>query len=211
VANKNVQILPGWDLCVGSCANAAIPSSYTLTQSVSSPSLNGDGNAASFFEGGTPFGDVMWYNHFGNTTATHFVVDLYLWIDHPENAQAIEIAALRNDGTVWYKMEAQCDYASNKLRGFDEQSFSWTDLGANCVAPKANTWQRITLQYSTTGGTSNYEAASFDGVVQPLSVSLPPASQSNPAQLLGVHFQLDNGATSAGYTAYIDDWTVYSW
>jgi hypothetical protein len=209
--SKNAQALSGWQICVGPCANAAVPLAYSLTQNISSPSLNNDGTASSYSESGTPYGDVMWYYHFGNSAATHFILDLYLRIDNPENVQALEIAALKNDGLNWYKMSTQCNYQSGVFRGFNVQTFEWQNLGANCIPAKVNTWQRVTLQFSTVGGITNFEGVSFDGILQPTSVSLPPAPQTTPSELLGVHFQLDNANTTAGYTVYVDDWTVYSW
>jgi hypothetical protein len=208
---KNAQALLGWQICVGSCANAPVPLTYTLTQNIGSPSLNNDGTASSYSESGTPYGDVMWYYHFGNSTATHFILDLYLMIDDPENVQALEIAALKNDGLNWYKMSTQCNYQSGVFRGFNVQTFEWQNLDANCIRAKANTWQRVTLQFSTVGGTTNFGGVSFDGVRQPISVSLSPEAQTTPSELLGIHFQLDNADTAAGYTVYVDDWTVYSW
>jgi len=209
--SKNAQALPGWQICVGSCANAAVPLTYTLTQNIGSPSLNNDGTVSSYSESGTPYGDVMWYYHFGDSSATHFILDLYLRIDNPENVQALEIAALKNDGLNWYKMSTQCNYQSGAFRGFNVQSFEWQNLGANCIPAKADTWQRVTLQFSIVGGTTNFEGVSFDGVLQPVSVSLPPAPQTTASELMGIDFQLDNAGTTGGYTVYVDDWTVYSW
>jgi hypothetical protein len=207
----NVQADSGWQTCVGTCANAPVPQVYTLTQNADLPSLNGDGKAASYSENGTPFGDVMWYDHLGNSSATHFVIDFYLMIDHPENVEALEFAVLKNIGLNWYKTSTQCNYQSGALRGFDVQSFQWVSLGANCVPAQANTWQRITLQYSIAAGMTNFDGVSFDGILQPISVSLPPESQSAISELLGVHIQLDNANTRSGYTVYVDDWSLYSW
>ena len=209
--SKNAQALPGWQICIGTCANAAVPLTYTLTQNLASPSLNSDGTASSYFESGTPYGDVMWYYHFGDSSATHFVLDLYLMIDQPQNVEAIEIAALKNDGLNWYKMSTQCNYQSGAFRGFNIQTFQWVDLGATCIPAKANTWQRVTLQFSTVGGTTNFEGVSFEGVLQPITQSLPPEPQTATSELLGIHIQMDNSNTTAGYTLYTDDWTVYSW
>lgn len=207
----NVQSNSGWKTCVGKCANARVPKVYTLTQNVASPSLNGDSTSASYSENGTPYGDVMWYYHFGNSSATHFVIDLYLMIDHPENVQALEFAVLKNDGLNWYKTSTQCNYHTGALRAFDVQSFRWISLGANCVRAKANTWQRVTLQYSIAGGMTNFNGVSFDGILQPISVSLPAKPQAATSELLGVHIQLDNADSKSGYTVYVDDWSLYSW
>jgi len=208
---KNAQVLSGWQTCIGACANAAIPQTYALTQNIALPSLNNDATASSLSESGTPYGDVMWYYHFGDSTATHFVEDLYLMIDNPENVEALEIAVLQNDGLNWYKMESQCNYQSGELRGFDVESFQWVNLGASCIPAQANTWQRVTFQYSRVGGTTNFEGVSFDGVLQPITTSLPPEPQTTSSDLLGIHIQLDNANTSAGYTVYVDDLTLYSW
>lgn len=207
----NAQADAGWQTCIGTCANAAIPLTYVLTQNVPLPSLNNDGNASSYTESGTPFGDVMWYKQFGNSAATHFVIDLYVRIDNPQNVEALEFAVLQHDGLNWYKTSTQCNYQSGLLRGFNVQSFQWVSLGANCVRAQANTWQRVTLQYSTAGGTTNFEGVSFDGVLQPIAVSLPPEVLTASSQTMGIHVQLDNADTTAGYTLYVDDWSVYSW
>jgi hypothetical protein len=208
---RNLQTLPGWTTCIGTCANAPVPTSYSTSQFVATTSLNNDGNASSYSESGTPFGDVMWYYHLGDSAATHFVADLYIRIDQPQNVEAIEIAVLKNDGLNWYKMSTQCNYQSGEFRGFNVQTFQWDDLGASCVRAQANTWQRITLQFSESGGTTNFEGVSFDGVLQPISTSLPPEPQTTASELLGVHIQLDNANTTAGYTLYADDWSLYSW
>jgi hypothetical protein len=208
---RNAQADSDWQLCIGTCANAAVPLTYVFTQNIGSPSLNDDGTASSYSEGGTPYGDVLWYYQFGDSTATNFVVDLYLMIDNPTNVEALEFAVLKNDGFNWYKTSTQCNYQSGKLRGFNVQTFQWVDLGASCVQAQANTWQRVTLQYSISGGTTNFEGVSFDGVFQPIATSLPPEPQGASSELLGIHIQLDNANTTAGYTVFVDDWSLYSW
>jgi hypothetical protein len=69
----------------------------------------------------------------------------------------------------------------------------------------------VTLQYSITGGQTNFESVSFNGTLQPIAVSLPPEPQTTDSELLGIHIQLDNANTTAGYTVYVDDWSLYSW
>jgi hypothetical protein len=208
---RNAQADPGWQLCIGTCANAAIPQIYALAQNIVSPSLNNDGTATSYSESGTPYGDVLWYYQFGNSSATNFVIDLYLIIDSPENVEALEFAVLKNDGLNWYKTSTQCNYQTGELRGFDVQTFAWVSLGASCVKAQANTWQRVTLQYSISAGQTKFEGVSFNGVLQPISVSLPPEPQTTSSETFGIHIQLDNANTTAGYTLYVDDWSVYSW
>lgn len=212
VVASEVQAASSWKICIGSCASGKVPTSYKMTQHVTSASINGDGTGTTFHESGTTFGDVMW-NHTLNShsSATHFVMDMYIKVDHPENVQALEIALLKRDGSYWYKGSTQCNYRSGQMRGYNVQSHSWNNLGAACVPAKANTWQRLTLQYSIVGGHTNFEAVSFDNVTQPTTASLPPQHESTTSQSMGVHFQLDNANTTSGYTVSVDNWTVYSW
>jgi hypothetical protein len=211
VSALNVQTMGSWGICVASCANMPAPKTYYMHQKVSSASRNSDGKGATMYEGGTSFGGVMWNNRLGSTTATHFVMDFYIKIDHPENAQALEFAILKMDGSKWFKFSTQCNYASGALRGFNTKLKTWVNLGANCVKAQPNTWQRVTMQYSIVGGTVNFEAASFDGSVQPLSVSLPPQPKDYSSESMGMHFQLDNARPTTGYTVAIDNWNIYSW
>ena len=83
--------------------------------------------------------------------------------------------------------------------------------GRELRAAKANAWQRVTLQYSIARDMTNFNGVRFDGILQPISVSLPAKSQSATSELLGVHIQLDNANTKSGYTVYVDDWSLYSW
>ncbi len=211
VATQNVQGISGWKICIGSCASGKVPTSYKMTQHVASASINGGSTGATFHESGTPFGDVMWNLTLNHAVATHFVMDMYIKIDHPENVQALELALLKRDGTNWYKGSTQCNYKSGLMRGYNVQKHAWENLGATCVLAKANTWQRVTVQYSIVGGQTNFEAASFDNVSQAMSASLPPQPESSTSETMGVHFQLDNANTTSGYTVSIDNWTVYSW
>lgn len=211
VVTSDLQTMANWGICVAACANMPAPATYTMKQNVAAGSLTSANTGASLFEGGTSFGGVMWNNHLGKSTATHFVMDFYIKLDHPENAQALEFAVLKMDGYNWYKFSTQCNYASGQLRGFDTSIFHWASLNANCVKAQPNTWQRVTLQYSITGGTANFEGVSFDGVAQPIAVSLPAVTESYSSDSMGVHFQLDNARTTTGYTVYVDHWTVYSW
>lgn len=208
---SNVQAASSWKICIGSCASGAVPKSYSMHQNVASASLDSKTTGATFHESGTPYGDVMWNHTLTKTTATHFVMDFYMKIDHPENVQALEVALLKRDGTEWFKGSTQCNYKSGALRGYNPQSHSWNNLGATCVKAKANTWQHVTLQYSIVGGTTNFEAANFDSVLQNMSASLPTQHESTTSETMGVHFQLDNTSSTSGYTVSVDHWTVYSW
>ena len=208
---SDVQAASSWNICIGSCASGKVPTSYSMHQHVSSASMNGGSTGTTFHESGTTFGDVMWNHTLTKTTATHFVMDFYMKIDHPENVQALEVALLKRDGTEWFKGSTQCNYRSGALRGYNPQSHAWSNLGANCVKAQANTWQHVTLQYSIVGGTTNFEAANFDNVLQTMSASLPTVHESSTSETMGVHFQLDNANTTSGYTVSVDHWTVYSW
>jgi hypothetical protein len=83
---------------------------------------------------------------------------------------------------------------------------------ANAPIPlKYTLMQNVASPSLNSGGTTNFDGVSFDGVLQPIAVSLPPETQSQASELLGVHIQLDNAKTVSGYTVFVDDWSLYSW
>ena len=208
---KNVQALSGWKICVGSCAGGAVPKTYKMTQKVSSASRNNDGTGTTFYESGTPFGDVMWYTSLGSSATKTFVMDFWMKIDHPENVQAIEFALLKRNSYYWYKGSTQCNYQTKALRGYNPSTKSWQSLGASCIPLKANTWQHVTIQYSISSGKTAFQQVTFDGLTSGMTVSLPRITESTTSSGMGVHFQLDNANTTSGYTVSIDNWTVYAW
>ncbi len=71
----NIEAMTGWHAC-SSCAGAGGDATYSMTQFISSPSLNG--KSTEFSLGGTtPWSHALFYKTLsGNSTASHFIYDL---------------------------------------------------------------------------------------------------------------------------------------
>src|ERR1051326_1384827 len=103
---SGIQNMPGWQSCgalfpPGSgrdgqiCAAGGGTPSSTLTQNVSSPAM--DGSSAKFSMGPSSpdcphYCNVLYFNPVaGGDNVSHFVYDLYFYIDNPKAPQALEI------------------------------------------------------------------------------------------------------------------------
>src|SRR5512141_2981517 len=74
----NIEQMDRWHACSG-CANAGGGATFSMTQHLSSPSL--DGSSTKFSLGGTtPWSHALFYRWMsGDSTATHFVYDLHYY------------------------------------------------------------------------------------------------------------------------------------
>ena len=110
---SNIQKMSGWQGC-GSCAGpggvgASVP--YSMTQNISNPSMSGA--SAQFWLGSTsatPYTNHLWFNRLsGSATATHFILDFYLYITNVAVAQGLEFDVFYSrDGKKNYFL-AECD------------------------------------------------------------------------------------------------------
>src|SRR5438477_1430264 len=106
---SNIESLSNWLNC-GACAgiggNGPVDP-YSLTQHISSPSL--DGSSAQFFIGGsTPYGNALWWRQLGGSPATHFVYDFYYFIKDPSAPQALEFDVNDSINNQWYIFGTEC-------------------------------------------------------------------------------------------------------
>ena len=107
---SNIDQQSGWNSC-SACAKSGI-ASYSLTQFISSPSL--DGKSAKFHLGGsTPLSDALWFKRIGyNSTATHFSYDLSYYYKTPSAPSGMEFSTSQHVGTKWYRWDWQCSATS---------------------------------------------------------------------------------------------------
>ena len=81
------------------CAKGAGVATMSMTQNISSPSL--DGSSARFTLGGTsPYSHALFYKRLSNnSTATHFIYDVYFSLDKPGNSSAMEYSVSQRVGS----------------------------------------------------------------------------------------------------------------
>src|ERR671923_1998617 len=87
----NVEQMSGWNWCSG-CAKAGGGAILSMLRGQSSPSL--DGKSTKFFLGGTtPWSHALYYKRLSsNSTATHFIYDVYYYMKTPGNSSGMEFS-----------------------------------------------------------------------------------------------------------------------
>jgi len=118
---SDIQTMSGWQSCsalfpAGSgrdgqiCAAGEGTAESTLTQNQSSPSM--DGKSAKFSIGGpTPYSNMLYFNAVaGGNNVSHFVYDLYFYIDNPNASQALEFDLNQTFGGERWVWGSECNF-----------------------------------------------------------------------------------------------------
>ncbi len=205
----NIEDMSGWGSCTA-CAGGGANALYSMTQNISSPSL--DGASTKFWIGGTtPFSHGLWWRKMSsNTSATNFILDMKFLMPKPGASQGLEFAANQAVNGAWYKFSTQCTFASGVWRVWDSKNGGWVSTGIACTRPPANTWQHVTFEYQRAGGKAVFVAITINGVRHYVNKSFYPQPTSSSASV-GVHFQLDGNSTQSSYSVYVDQMKLIYW
>jgi hypothetical protein len=204
----NVSAVGGWSNC-GACAGQGgngptVP--YSLTQNVSSPSV--DGHAAHFWIGGkTPYADALWWKELGaNPNVSHFTYDVYFYYKNAGAPQALEFDTNQNVGGRRYIFGTQCDVAAKQFDVWNTSGAYWMHTGIPCAAPPTYTWNHLTWEYERLNGQTYYISVTLNG--KKSYVNRYGGSRAAGGGELNVAFQMDENRNAVNYDVYIDKLTL---
>ena len=206
---NHIEDMSGWSSCT-SCAGGGGKAVYSMKQHQASPSV--DGSSMEISLGGTkPFSHALfWRRMSSNGTASNFVLDMYYYIDNPQNSQALEFAANQSVSNYWYKFSVQCNFNSNEWRVWDSKGSRWVSTGMACIRPPAFTWQHVVFEYSRSGGQANFVSITVNGNKNYVNRSFLPLKQTQ-SNAVGIHFQADGDAKQDDYKVWVDGITLTYW
>jgi hypothetical protein len=207
----NVNSIGGWSNC-GACAGAGgagptVP--YSLTQYVSSPSI--DGHAAHFWIGGrTPYGDALWWKELGaNANVSHFTYDVYFYYKNAGAPQALEFDMNQNVGGRRYIFGTQCNIAAKQFDVWNTAGAYWMHTGVPCGAPPTYTWNHLTWQYERVNGQTHFISVTLNGKTS--YVNRYGGSRAAGGGELNVAFQMDENRNAVNYDVWLDKLTLTAW
>lgn len=207
----NVEQISGWSSC-GACAGAGgsgptVP--YSLSQSVSSPSM--DGRSAHFWIGGsTPYADALWWKELGaNANASHFIYDVYFYYKNAVAPQALEFDANQNVGGRRYIFGTQCNVAAKQFDVWNTAGAYWMHTGIACTTPPTYTWNHLTWEYERVNGQTHFIAVTLNG--KKSYVNLYGGSRAASGGELNVAFQMDEVGSHINYDVWLDKLTLTAW
>lgn len=208
---SDIQKLGGWENCTAACTNtpAAV---FSLTQGISSPSLSGASAQFQLLSGTQPFGSALWFKFLGSfDQATHFVYDLFFFIDNPSVSQAIEFNVSQSANGSRYNFSTQCDLAGQHLwRVWEPVAQQWVPSSVPCGQPLPNTWNHLIWEFERDSMNQViFTAVTLNGKRAAVNLSMPHVADSQSG--LDVAFQADASLTATPYSVWLDKVTLTYW
>jgi hypothetical protein len=177
-------------------------------------------DARKFYMTYSNHGGERWHLAFAtNATATHFVLDTYVYLLNPDQVQNLELdlnQVMSNGSTVIFG--TQCSSISKTWEFTVTAGGShWrrSNIGCNPRTWSAKTWHHIQIGYHrSTSGVVTHDWVNLDGTHHVFT-----NTTFNGAEKLGwqrgtllLNIQIDgNNKSSGSVTAYIHKLTVYHW
>ncbi len=221
-AVNDIQNLPGWQSCSAVyppdsaragqlCAAGLGDAVSSMTPGQSSPSL--DGKAAKFTMGGpTAYSNELWFNPIGGgSNLTHFVYDLWFYIDTPDAPQALEFDVNQTFGGQRWTWGTECNFReSGKWDIWDPLNEVWVPTPVDCKPFPANTWIHLVWNFERVNGLTHYISLSIDGVTSNIDAYYKP-QESWTLEDIDVAFQMDGNYRQQPYTVWLDKVTLQAY
>ncbi len=206
----NIEAMSGWHSC-SACAGAGGEATYSMTQHIGSPSLNG--NSTKFSLGGTtPWSHALFYKTLsGDSTATHFIYDLNFYFEDPQASSGMELAFNQRKGYQWYKWDLQCSYLSGIWRTYDDKNKEWVDTSISCNRPKAYTWTHMILEGQRYNGRVYYVSVTTNGTKHYFNKSCYPQSMSSSASQVGIRYEMNGDKYETDYSTWANKLKMTYW
>lgn len=208
---SDIQKLSGWENCTGTCTNSPL-AVFSMTQGVASPSLSGASAQFQLLAGTQPFGSALWFKYLGSfDTASHFVYDLFFYIDNPSAAQALEFNVSQSANGSRYNFATQCDLAGQHVwRVWEPVALKWIASGAPCVQLPANTWNHLIWEFERDAmGNVIFTAVTLNGDRQAVNLSMSHMADSQSG--VDVAFQSDANLNATLYSVWLDNVSLTYW
>lgn len=183
-----------------------------MTENIASPSLSGASATFQLLAGTQPYGGALWFKYLGNIdNATHFVYDLFFYVDNPSVSQALEFNISQSANGNRYNFSTQCELGgANVWRVWDPVAQAWTTSGVPCAPPAANSWNHLTWEFERDdGGNVIFSAVTLNGNRQPVNLSMPHVADNQTG--LDASFQPDADLNGTPYSVWLDKVNVTYW
>jgi len=216
VVDAAVQALPNWQWCTAKldgkpCASGLGKASSSLTQDQQTPSLSG--KASQFTLGGkTAYSNALWWKSFGpNRQPTHFVYDLYFYMDDPNSPEALEFDMNQSFGGVRYTWGTECSYRNTGHWDiWNPEAERWETTSVSCPVVSANTWHHLTWTVERVNDQVHYISVALDDHVSKVEKYYNPQPNYRGSEL-NVAFQMDGDYRQDPYSVWLDKVSLWSW
>jgi hypothetical protein len=176
----------------------------TLTPNQPSPAM--DGKSAKFAMGGpTPYSNMLYFNPIaGGDNVSHFIYDLYFYIDNPNAPQALEFDLNQTFGGNRWVWGSECNFnGSGKWDIWDDIN-GWKPTTVDCKPFPANTWIRLVWNVERVGSQVHYISLTVGDQTYTIDTYYP--NQPNwTLEEIDVAFQMDGNYKQEPYNVWLDE------
>ncbi len=213
---SDIQDMPGWQNCSADfppgsgrdgqvCASGNPGAMSTLTPNQSSPAM--DGKSAHFTISGPNYSNMLYFNAIeGGDQPSHFVYDLYVYLQDPTTPQALEFDINQGYGGVRWVWGSECNFKGEtppRWDIWDDASGIWRETNVPCNPFPANTWTHIVWTVERVGDQVHYISLTVGD--QTYNVDTYYNNQPNwTLEEIDVAFQMDINANSQNYDVWLD-------
>ena len=211
---SDIQTLPGWQSCsalfpAGSgrdgqiCAAGLGTAESTLTQNQSSPAM--DGKSAKFSMGGpTAYSNMLYFNAVaGGDSVSHFIYDLYFYIDNPTASQALEFDINQTFGGNRWVWGSECSFDASKKWDIWDDINGWKPTTIDCKPFPANTWIHLVWNVERVGNQVHYISLTVGDQTYNVDTYYPNQPDWTLEEI-DVAFQMDGNYAQQPYNVWLD-------
>jgi len=223
-AITGIQALPGWQSCgaqfpPGSgragqiCAAGGGTPTSTMTQSQSSPAM--DGNSTKFSIGPSSpdcpgYCNMLYFNPVaGGNNVSHFTYDLYFYIDNPTAPQALEFDINQTFGGNRWVWGSECNFKGDGVWDIwnDAPATGWEPTTIPCTPFPANTWIHLVWQVERVANQVHYISLTVGDQTYNVDTYYP-YQQSWTLEEIDNAFQMDLDQPGTPYNVWLDQVTL---
>lgn len=212
---------PGFGICPN-CTAGGSQASWSWSQNVSSPSMDGMSTQAAFNGGSTLWADILWNNHligdfssqglpdFQKTLVPslhNFTYDVYFWVGNVNDSQALEFDINQFFGGKSYIWGHECRIVGgHEWDTWSNPGGHWVPSGVPCN-PVSNAWNHLTLNVQrTAAGNLLFNTITLNGNTANINRTDTPTSQPGWYGVT-VNYQMDSDRNQTAYPVYLDKLT----
>jgi hypothetical protein len=211
---SSIQAMPGWQSCSAKfppgsgragqiCAAGLGTAVSTMTENQSSPAM--DGKSAHFTMGGpTAYSNMLYFNPVaGGNNVSHFIYDLYFYVDNPALPQALEFDINQTYGGSRWVWGSECNFKGTGKWDIWDDVNGWKPTSIDCNPFPANTWIHLLWNVERVGNQVHYISLTVGD--QTYNVDTYYSNQPNwTLEEIDVAFQMDGDYAQQPYNVWLD-------